>query len=216
MLRVIVLLFVLTACSDGNGDFFSGHQIGMSRSGQIIDIGDYRIEVADMRTVRNFPIPETRYISFSWSPSGYQRIFNQNRWKLPTDDDWQNFQQLLLQTKDWSRYGNPTKAQSALIDYLRDLKVEHDRSDYKMRVREDGFIFRDLCSGYVSGRPACAQDLTIQNDEKMRLAQYALDRFDPGCTLGEVDPQAATTLFPNYRSGALSLVIEVNCGRKTH
>ena len=78
----LVIGLALAACTGGNGSYFSGHQVGIDRSSTLADIGPARVELAGMRSARNFPIPETRYFSFSWSPEGYAGQFRRNGWRL--------------------------------------------------------------------------------------------------------------------------------------
>jgi hypothetical protein len=94
---------------------------------------------------------------------------------------------------------------------MRQREARSGDSEYPWRVRQDGLIDRDLCRGRVGGRDECAGQLSLMMDQKLVVAQAALDHFEDGCRLGQIDPPEVSQLLPNYRSGPLSLIVQVEC-----
>lgn len=69
----LVGMVAIAACSNGEADHFSGHQIGIDYSDRYLDLCRYRVEVARMHSVRKHPIPNTRFVLLGWSPEGHWR-----------------------------------------------------------------------------------------------------------------------------------------------
>ena len=213
-LRPIYILFLcaglfLAACGGKKGDFFTGHQVGFNRLG-LVDIGDYRISIGEISS-RHHSVPETRHFSFSWSPAGHRRLFQENGWRAPTEEDWKRYRDLMMTSEDWSRYDNPAKARSSRVKLLSDLEKSEPTAEYKSRVRKDGFIVQETCSGFVSSRTYCEKRLSLSLKQKLELARQALSATEPRCALAETDPPAVTSLFPHYKTAKLGLVTAISC-----
>ena len=208
---VVLSIFLAAACSNGNGSPVSGHQVGISRSDRITDIGDVRIEIADVKSARNFPIPETRYFSFAWSPEGHRRLFKTQGWQRPTEKDWQRDAMLRTSGSSFAHHPNPERAKRARLSFFAERRRKDASSDFKMRVRPDGLIHLPACSGTVNGRHHCTGQLRLSQPEKLRLAAIVLAKFEPGCQVGRVDPPEMTRLRPGYKSSALSVFAQIQC-----
>jgi len=165
-----------------------------------------------MRSARNFPIPETRYFTFSRSPQGHERIFGAKNWRRPTRSDWQNYLELSLTATDWSRYGDPARAQRQHITTIQNLEAEDATSEYKSWVLPDGQIGQISCRiGGKRNPNHCMPVLELSMQERLELAQALLTHFEPGCQLGQVDPPQVTGLNPNYGMRPRSLVAAIEC-----
>ena len=214
--RILGILFsstwLLAACTFGNGDYFSGHTVGIIRADKILDFGDIRAEISVMRSARNFPIPETRYFNFGRTPQGHERIFVANNWRRPTRSDWQNYLELSLTATDWSGYADPARAQRQRITTIQNLEAEDATSEYKSWVLPDGQIGQISCrTGRKRNPNHCMPVLEPSMQERLELAQALLTHFEPGCQLGQVDPPQVTGLYPNYGMRPRSLVATIEC-----
>jgi hypothetical protein len=202
----IVIAFAaitLTACS--------GHTVGVNRINKFYDFGDVRVEISNVWTTRDHNIPNTKYFIYSWSPQGYERVFQKNAWRQPTNNDWQAFLDMRLKHTDWTRYPSPDKGKKSMIKFHKTMQKEHEESQYKARVRSDGFIVRDLCAGTVSGRHHCPKGLNVNNVQRLDLAKRALKKFDPSCKIERLDPPELTAIAPQYKSGSNVLIAVINC-----
>jgi len=85
------LLLSFCACLAGcsqDADFFSGYKINGGNTGFLVDVGDYRVGAGDIKALPKYKIPNTFYVTFSWSPEKARQIHRKLGYRRATERDF--------------------------------------------------------------------------------------------------------------------------------